>query len=241
MSTSDRSLSDSLSAASALDDPVRRALYDFVSRSTEPVSRDTAASALSLARSTTAFHLDRLASEGLLEIEFRRLSGRTGPGAGRPSKLYRRANTELLLSVPVRHYDLAGDLMAEAIGESSESGEAVLTTLGRVAARAGRRLGAAADSLEQALEQNGFEPRDEGCNGIVLGNCPFHRLAQSHMNVVCGLNLELITGVAEGSNDTSHTITLDPGAGQCCIRALPRIAEPEGTDERAGGPSHPPT
>src|SRR3954466_5859120 len=103
-----RSLSDRVSAVGALDDPARRALLELVTARGEPVSRDEAAQALGLSRRATAFHLDRLAEAGLLTVEFRRLTGRTGPGAGRPAKLYRRADIEVAVSVPERHYDLAG-------------------------------------------------------------------------------------------------------------------------------------
>src|ERR687885_536368 len=105
-----RPFADRVAAVSALDDPARRALLDLVTRSDGPVSRDEAAQALGLSRRATAFHLDRLAEKGLLTVEFRRLTGRTGPGAGRPAKLYRRTDDEVAVSVPERDYDLAGEL-----------------------------------------------------------------------------------------------------------------------------------
>src|SRR6476659_1666933 len=85
-----------------LADPVRRALYRFVAAQRGPVSRDQAADGVEVPRHTAKHHLDRLVDEGLLVTEFRRLTGRTGPGAGRPAKLYRRADTELEVSVPER-------------------------------------------------------------------------------------------------------------------------------------------
>lgn len=231
-----RPLPQGISAISALDDPARRALYEFVAGSDGPVGRDAAASALGLSRSTTAFHLDRLADEGLLSVEFRRISGKTGPGSGRPAKLYRRAPGELSVSLPARHYDLAGELMAEAIGESGASGEPVLETLARVAARTGRALGAEAGDLTSALERNGFEPRSDA-GGIVLGNCPFHRLAERNTAVVCALNFELLCGVAEGAGDARHVIVADPDAGECCVRAIPRTP-PSATVASPAQPAH---
>ena len=103
-----RPLADRVAAVSALDEPIRRALFDHVSRADSPVSRDDAADALGLARSTAAFHLDRLAEEGLLAVEFRRLTGRTGPGSGRPTKLYRRAAGEDLHDADGVHRLLGG-------------------------------------------------------------------------------------------------------------------------------------
>jgi DNA-binding transcriptional ArsR family regulator len=83
---------EDLAAVSLLAEPIRRALYDFVRRQSHAVSRDEAAEAVGIQRSLAAFHLDRLAEAALLAVEFRRLSGRTGPGAGRPAKLYRRSD-----------------------------------------------------------------------------------------------------------------------------------------------------
>jgi predicted ArsR family transcriptional regulator len=213
-------LADRVAALAALDDPVRRALLDLVSRSDRPLSRDDAAEALGLTRRAAAFHLDRLAEQGLLAVEFRRLTGRTGPGSGRPSKLYRRGAHEVAVTVPERRYDLAGELLAAAVEESTRSGTPVRDTLMRLAADAGRDLGAAAGALEKMLEDNGFEPRADGEGGIVLGNCPFHRLAQRHADTVCNLNLELLRGAAQGADDHDQTLVLDPGVGRCCVRVV---------------------
>ena len=168
--------SDSVAAVAALADPVRRGLYDYAAKSDHAIGRDEAASALGLGRSTAAFHLDRLAQEGLLEVEFRRLGGKTGPGSGRPAKLYRRPATEVSVSLPERRYELAGHVLASAIEQADETGEPVRDAVRRLAADAGRAAGAAAGSFEEALESNGFEPRTEPDGDVVLGNCPFHQL-----------------------------------------------------------------
>ena len=102
----------------ALADPVRRALYRFVADQPGAVSRDQAADGIDVPRHTAKFHLDRLVDEGLLVTEFRRLTGRSGPGAGRPAKLYRRSRKEVAVSLPSRRYDLAGDVLADAVERS---------------------------------------------------------------------------------------------------------------------------
>src|SRR6185437_17211 len=84
----------------ALADPVRRALYEYVAAQPDAVGREAAAAAVRVPVHTAKFHLDRLCDEGLLQTEFRRLSGRTGPGAGRPAKLYRRASRQFAISLP---------------------------------------------------------------------------------------------------------------------------------------------
>ncbi|HYI33315.1 MAG TPA: transcriptional regulator [Glaciibacter sp.] len=205
-----------IAAVTSLSDPARLQLYELVSRSSEAVSRDTAAHAVGLSRSTTAFHLDRLAAEGLLEVEYRRLSGKTGPGSGRPAKLYRRAAGELSVSIPERHYDFAGHLLASAIERSIDTGEPVKDVLGVIADDAGRALGDGAESLRETLEDNGFEPTADGSD-VVLGNCPFAALAREHTGLVCDVNFHLVRGMEQAAPD-SHTVISEPGAGRCCVR-----------------------
>jgi predicted ArsR family transcriptional regulator len=210
-----------VAAVAALAEPSRRRLYDHVVRQPAPVSRDEAAAAVDLPRATVAFHLDRLVADGLLDVVFERRTGRTGPGAGRPSKLYRRADRAVAVSLPERSYDLAGDLLAAALTEAEASGEAPRTVLQRRAFERGRELatgaGAGPGSVLQVLEENGFEPRTEGA-GIALANCPFHRLARQHTELVCGMNLHLIGGVLDGVRASGLVARLHPEPGMCCVR-----------------------
>ncbi|WP_406728986.1 helix-turn-helix domain-containing protein [Streptomyces sp. GD-15H] len=207
-----------VSAIAALDEPTRRRLYDYVVREPEPVGRDEAAAALGLARQTAAFHLDRLADQSLLDVVYERRSGRTGPGAGRPAKLYRRSTKQIAVSLPDRRYELAGQLLAHAVEESGETGEPVRDVLHRAARECGVQVGA--DGHEEVLpllERYGFEPRHEG-DAVVLGNCPFHTLARAHTRTVCGMNLHLLRGVLDGLGDTGFEARLAPEPGRCCVR-----------------------
>ena len=110
-----------VAGVAALADPVRRDLYLYVSAQPAPVSRDQASDALGIARHTAKFHLDKLAEEGLLDISFKRLSERRGPGAGRPTKLYARSSRQLSVILPERRYDLAGQLLATAIDDAGRA------------------------------------------------------------------------------------------------------------------------
>jgi predicted ArsR family transcriptional regulator len=218
-----RPLSDRVSALAALDDPTRRAVFDLVTRAGAAVGRDATAQSLGVSRRAAAFHLDRLAEQGLLAVEYGRPPGRSGPGAGRPAKLYRRTDEEVAVSVPERHYDLVGELLAAAVVESIDTGAPVREVLYRTAYEAGKTIGAAADNLPSALEDAGYEPRlhDHDGGAVVLGNCPFHRLAQQFTALVCGVNLQLLRGVADGAGDSSYLAQLDPGPGHCCVRLQP--------------------
>src|SRR3954469_7341471 len=99
-------------AVAALADAVRRDLYRFVVGQGRPVGRGEAAEAVGVQRTLAAFHLDKLVDAGLLETGFQRLTERTGPGSGRPAKVYRRAKGERHLSLPPRDYRLVASLRA---------------------------------------------------------------------------------------------------------------------------------
>jgi predicted ArsR family transcriptional regulator len=213
-----------VAAVAALAEPTRRRLYEHVVRSPHPVSRDDVAGAVGVPRPTTAFHLDRLVADGLLDVSYERRSGRTGPGAGRPAKLYRRAECSVSVSLPERRYDLAGELLAGALVEAEESGERPAAVLARRAFHRGRELltgrGADRDAVLGVLEEHGFEPRVDP-DGISLANCPFHTLAQEHTDLVCGMNLRLLEGVVDGAPAAELTASLCPRAGMCCVRLEP--------------------
>src|SRR3954468_21017530 len=124
---------DEFAAVGALADPARRALYRFVVEAEGPVSRDQAAAGVGLPRHTVKFHLDRLVDDGLLETEYRRLSGRRGAGAGRPAKLYRRAARQFEVTLPERHYDLAGRILAGAVDTAATGDAPVLDAVEQAA------------------------------------------------------------------------------------------------------------
>ncbi len=229
---------DELVAISALGEPSRRALYDFIVGAGDWVSRDQAAEATGLERGTAAHHLERLAAEGLLEVEFRRLSGRQGPGAGRPAKLYRRAARDFDVSLPPRDYELAGKLLAAAADRSRSEGTDIVTALDDVARTAGHRLADAIRSrLEAAratrsaterrrvilevLEAEGYEPGTLPDGTVVLRNCPFHQLAQEHTELICGMNKCLVSAAVEAVEGSGLEARLEPEDGLCCVKLHP--------------------
>jgi predicted ArsR family transcriptional regulator len=212
---------EDVSAVAALDEPTRRRLYDHVVRQPDPVSRDEAAEALGLARQTAAFHLDRLAAQSLLDVVYERRSGRSGPGAGRPAKLYRRSTRQVAVSLPDRRYELAGRLLAQAVEESEATGEPVRDVLHRKAEELGSQLGGRGGAdLVDLLERHGFEPRRED-EAILLANCPFHALAREHTQTVCGMNLHLLRGVLRGLGERGFEACLAPHSGRCCVILRP--------------------
>jgi predicted ArsR family transcriptional regulator len=224
-------LEERIAGVASLAEPQRRALYRFIVTRGGAVSKDEAAAAMGVARSVAAFHLDRLVADGLLTTEFRRLTGRQGPGAGRPAKLYRRAEGELSVSLPTRQYDLAAGLLAAAVNDATQTGTPVGEALTRVATERGRELGEQArqeagkrpsrrsrvDAALAVLADQGYEPRTHGSE-IVLANCPFHALVDDQRDLVCGMNRDLLGGLADAVGDDVLTARLAPSEGNCCVR-----------------------
>ena len=210
-----------LDAVAALGDPLRRRLYRFVAGQDHAVGRDEAAEEVGITRSAAAFHLDRLVADGLLEVEFRRLTGRQGPGAGRPAKLYRRAQGEIAVSLPARRYELAAGLLAAAVAEASDTGAPVAVVLDRIAHERGASLATSADVFE-ALAEAGYEPREVD-GGIALANCPFHALVADHPQLVCTMNLALLDGFLAALPRARFRVALRPAAGFCCVRLEPAV------------------
>jgi predicted ArsR family transcriptional regulator len=205
-----------LAGLASLDDPARRRLYEYVSDAGRPVSREEAAEAAGITRTLAAYHLDKLAEAGLLTTTYRRPAGRAGPGAGRSAKLYQQAAEELAVSVPPRAYGLLARLLAEA-AESDTTGQ-VRSTLNGVARSVGRQAGTeAGGDLATALRGCGYQPLATPDGGIELRNCPFHRLAQEHRDLVCGLNLALIEGMITGGARSQARAVLSPAPGRCCV------------------------
>jgi predicted ArsR family transcriptional regulator len=218
-----------LASVSCLDDQVRDRLYAFVSSHGEPVRRDEAAAAAGISRALAVYHLDKLVESGLLTASYRRPPGRGGPGAGRPAKVYARSDGEFMVTIPLREYQLAAGLLAQAVA-SDRSGQA-RAALYDAARQLGVGLGerhradrAQGDglrlALEGALSEHGFEPRYDDHGTVRMRNCPFRLLAEMQPEVVCHMNLALIQGLVAGLGADSPNPVHDPEPGHCCV-AIP--------------------
>jgi len=220
------SLDRQMEMIAALVEPGRRALYEFVvSRAPDEVSRDEAAAALDMPRPLAAFHLDRLVQSGLLEPAYRRLSGRTGPGAGRPSKLYRLTSERVAVSLPPQRYDLLAMITVESLamhpGDVSledvcATAEAIGRALGR-RARAGGAGGPALEAVSRALDEQGFAPAIEADGTLRMRNCPFSALTERFRSTICSINLALHRGLLEGLGTPGLGAELAPVPHRCCV------------------------
>jgi predicted ArsR family transcriptional regulator len=228
-------LHDSASRLGALDDDLRRRLYLFIRGVARPVSREEAAREVGISRKLAAFHLDKLVDRGLLKAHYARPPGRSGPGAGRSSKLYEPSDVEIEVSIPGRRYDLVGDILVDAL-ESLAPDESPAEAARRAASEAGRVIGErvrretglrppgaerALSVAESVLSDYGYEPYRDGQGNVALRNCPFHLLSQKAPGLVCGANQALIDGMLRGLGNGSVDAVLEPVPGQCCVRLQP--------------------
>lgn len=214
-----------LETLAVLEEPLRRKLYLYVAGREEPVGRDEAARAAGVSRALAAFHLDKLVGAGLLEATFRRLSGRKGPGAGRPSKLYRRSSADFGVNLPPRRYELAAHVFARVLnkmgdaerrdllhGAARDSGLR-LAQEAAVVSRRGQPLSRAA----HALTVCGYEPALAPDGELLLRNCPFDSLRKDCTQLTCGMNLALIEGLVTGLGLQEVQVRLAPREGHCCV------------------------
>lgn len=218
--------------AQVLADERRRAVYLFVSKGHRPITVNEVADAFHIHRNAAKHHLDRLLQAGLLQAEFRRVNGRRGPGAGRPSKLYTATDAEVSFSVPERHYDLLAHLLLQALTRGDD-----LETVG---ARFGRELAEATkaehpdagvtEGVRRALDRLGFRPTvesdPEGKLWITTENCPFASVAAgAPEGEVCRLDRSIISGVLEAygeSCDVKGLTSIAAGHDVCVREVTPR-------------------
>lgn len=214
-----------------LEDELRRRIYQYLRRAGRPVTREEVADETGISRRLAAFHLEKLLEEGLLESHYARPPGRGGPGAGRSAKYYEPSDVELSVSVPERHYDLAGALLVDAIRTETAKETAQEATL-RVSAAKGREVGEATrrdrrlgrpgpertlSVAQDVLERYGYEPYREAKTTVALRNCPFHTLAQQAPDLVCSMNRAFLDGMLRGMGNESVQAVLECKEGDCCV------------------------
>jgi len=209
-----------LAALASLTDATRLALYNYVQREGEAVSRDAAAAAVGISRSLAAYHLDRLVDSGLLRVRFARPEGRSGPGAGRPAKLYECADQAVEVSVPRRNYQLAARAFVGALAHDLDEGsraalQSASRTLGRAMITEGARAGGE-DDLVAGLTAMGYQPYTDGAT-VRLRNCLFADLTRDQQELTCSMNLGLIEGALEALGEDGRKACLDPAEGRCCV------------------------
>jgi hypothetical protein len=162
---------------------------------------------------STAYHLDKLVDDGLLEAPLR--------AADRPARARRRPAGQ---TVPAPcHYATVAELLPALWRPTgpvlpaprSTTPTPSAPTLGVETARRltseGHRQPVLA-VLRQVLARRGYEPHDDAGSTIRLRNCPFDRIAAQHPELVCGANLATVEGLTDQlDGDQAIRPMLDPG------------------------------
>jgi predicted ArsR family transcriptional regulator len=227
---------DMVRSISALDDPSRRRLFEFVRAAGQPVTRESAADALGISRKLAAFHLDKLVDVGLLSAEYDAAArSRT---LGRTPKTYRPSGRAIRLTIPARRPESLAELLLAAV-TSARDGESTAEAALRLAYERGRELGAALRTESKlgrlgperalgvataVLADRGFEPsREGGC--VTLRNCPYLPMSAQATELVCGINHRQLSGLLDGMQaPKSMRAVLAPRPGRCCVEL--RTANP---------------
>jgi predicted ArsR family transcriptional regulator len=238
----DQAPDPSVRAVAALDDMLRRRMYEFIRDAGNPVTREQVATATGVSRKLAAFHLDKLVEVGLLAAGYEP-AGRIRR-IGRAPKVYEPAGLDVRVSIPARHYETLAAILIDA-ALSEDGGEPTRRAAVRVARGRGEEAGArlreqarpgrlgaerALSMAEGALREWGLEPRRDGHGGVRLRNCPFHPLAGKAPDLVCGINLGFAAGLLDGLQARAvEAAVVAPRAGECCVELRPAPAA-----ERAG-------
>jgi predicted ArsR family transcriptional regulator len=217
-----------LMAVALLAEPTRQRLYLYLRERQEPVGREEAARHTGVKPRLAAFHLDRMAEAGLLDVEFRRLSGRVGPGAGRPAKVYSISSRSFSVEVPQTRYALAASMMATALSADGPLADgttslqdvatAVGESLGGEIRRQARTKGARQEAVRSKLKQLGYEPQVQESGEWTMRNCIFAELSTSHRELVCPMNAAFVTGLLDGARLKSLRVERRTAPPGCCVR-----------------------
>lgn len=223
-----------MDALQAVGDPELRDALLFVRSRQQPVTVDELAAARGVHRNVVRRRLDRLSAAGLLVMRSERRTGRSGPGAGRPARIYSPAPETSAIEFPRRHQELLIGVLLDALPDRSRAERLW---------KAGRRLGAGLlcdptvvpvpdpraglDQLCEALGQLGFQATVEavGEERAVLATptCPLRplvmalpALAQLDRGMWCGLVESVIEG-ASVERGTCETHDCLDARGSCRI------------------------
>jgi predicted ArsR family transcriptional regulator len=214
-------LNETIVRLCVLDDPARWAAYLAVRTAGRPLTRAEVADEVEISVRLAAFHLEKLLSEGFLEATYERDEG--SARVGHPAKRYRPTGLELEVSIPPRRYDLAAEILAEALEADSPE---PLEALADIAAEYGRQVGRRARArnggsrLLSALRVIGYEPATSG-EDVLLRNCPFRHLAQTRPEIICQMNLAFVAGVLAGTKARSLHAVPSRSTGRCCVVVAP--------------------
>jgi len=171
------------------DRELRRTLL-FVRGRPRPSTAAEVSAALGVPRSVARWRLEKLVAAGLLQAEFERRTGRSGPGAGRPAKTYAPRPETLPIEFPRRRYEALIGLLAGALPgpERAQQLEAVgnayaLELAAAMRVRPAKTLRTAAARVCRGLGRLGFHAAVEAATAtkatFVCATCPLRPVVVS--------------------------------------------------------------
>jgi predicted ArsR family transcriptional regulator len=202
-----------MDALEAVGDPELRAALRFARSRRRPVSADDLARVQGVHRNVARARLERLARAGLLVSRFERRTGRTGPGAGRPAKVYSPAPETTGIEFPDRNYAELVGLLVDALpskGKKRRLRDLGIKLAGPLVRRAGLSpvpdLRRGAERVCEALGRLGFQASVEVVreDGVVFSTptCPLRplvvarpELAEVDRGLWCGLLEAAVEGI----------------------------------------------
>ncbi|RNB90897.1 transcriptional regulator [Brevibacillus nitrificans] len=201
---------DAQKLTSALADPTRFSIYQYVAYSKDPITVTDVAEHFSIHPNVARLHLTKLEDVHLLSA----VSDKSGKG-GRPSRLYSLSDQVVSLQFPPRDYQLLADIAIESLLSLGEAGEAALIKMGyrigtemakRAVAKSGLKLATATmeeklSHIQRLVVAQGLKPDIEPLtNGVLrfrVNNCTFSETAKKHPASVCQMHNALLMGIFE--------------------------------------------
>jgi len=195
---------------SALADPTRFSIYQYVAFSKQPITVQEVAEHFSIHPNVARLHLSKLEDVHLLNS----VTDKSGKG-GRPSRLYSLSDQVVSLQFPPRDYQLLADIAIESLLSLGKPGEEALVKMGRrlgkeMAKRAiaQKQLNLSETSLEEKLNliyqlvvAQGLRPEieqlDENTLRFRVQNCTFSEVASKFPSAVCRMHNAMLTGIFE--------------------------------------------
>lgn len=179
-----------MNALDAIGDPELRQALVFARSQARAISADELAAAQGVHRNVARSRLERLVGAELLAATYERRTGRTGPGAGRPAKVYAVLPELAALEFPSRRYESLLGLLVDALpaGRRPERLRAVGVSFGEELAlsaglRPSRSVRVGFERMCEAVRSLGYQASVEEVSerGAVIATptCPLRPLVRA--------------------------------------------------------------
>src|SRR5438067_1309861 len=175
----------------AVGDPGLRAALLWARGQAQPIAADELAAAQGVHRNVARSRLERLVGAGLLVASYERRTGRSGPGAGRPAKIYAVPPQLESIEFPARRYEALMGLLVDALAPEGRPerlravGFEFGRQLGRTAKlRPAKRVRTGVERMCAAVRALGYQATlvevNDGGAVIATPTCPLRPLVRAH-------------------------------------------------------------